>query len=88
MDGESSLSLCCPECYIMTGRLFSRLLFSFVICLLLFRILSTGIPELLSLTDNTSNDFAEHPTISAEAVRVVRAAMPDATPVAVGGGGA
>jgi hypothetical protein len=86
MDRESSLSLCCAECYIMIGmirRLFSRLLFSFVICLLLFGILSTEIPELLSLTDNTSNDFAEHPTISAEAVRIVLAAMPDETPVAV-----
>jgi hypothetical protein len=34
-----------------------RLLFSFVVCLLLCATVSAEVPELLSLTDNASNDF-------------------------------
>lgn len=36
---------------------FARLSLSFAVCLLLCGIASAEIPELLSLTDNTSNDF-------------------------------
>jgi hypothetical protein len=62
---------------------FSRLLFPVVICLLLCGILSTEIPELLCLMDNTSNDFIVQQTISAPAGRVLREKMPVATPIAV-----
>jgi hypothetical protein len=37
--------------------LFGRLFFSFLVFLLLCGIVSAELPELLSLTDNTSNDF-------------------------------
>jgi hypothetical protein len=62
---------------------FSRLSFPVVICLLLCGILSTEIPELLCLMDNTANDFTVQQTISAQAGRVLRVTMPVATPIAV-----
>jgi hypothetical protein len=62
---------------------FSRLLFPVVICLLLCGILSSEIPELLCLMDNTSNDFTVQQTISGESGRVLRVTMPVATPIAV-----
>jgi len=60
-----------------------RLLFPVIICLLLGGILTTEIPELLSLTDVTSNDFTLQPTISADSVRVLGVAMPVSTPIAL-----
>jgi hypothetical protein len=62
---------------------FLRLMFPVVICLLLGGILSTEIPELLCLTDITSNDFTVQPTVSAESGRALRVTMPSATPIAV-----
>ena len=58
-------------------------MFPVVICLLLGGILSTEIPELLCLTDITSNDFTVQPTVSAESGRALRVTMPIATPIAV-----
>lgn len=60
---------------------FLGLMFPVVICLLLGGILSTEIPELLCLTDITSNDFTVQPTRSADSGRILRVAMPVAAPI-------
>ena len=51
-----------------------KLLTSAIVFLLLFGIVSTELPELLTLTDNASNDFTVCKASSVEGVRVLSAA--------------
>jgi hypothetical protein len=60
--------------------IFGRLLFSFVVCLLLCGIVSAEIPELLSLTDNASNDFTIHKTCRREFKPTLSAAIHKSLP--------
>ena len=62
--------------------MFVRLVFPIVTCLLVGGILSTEIPELLSLTDVTSNDFTVQPTGAADSGRILRVTMPVVTLIA------
>ena len=63
--------------------MFLRMLFSFVVCLLLCAIVSAEIPEFLSLMDNTSNDFTVRKPASVERTRVLGVAKQLAMQVAV-----
>jgi hypothetical protein len=52
------VSIKVPDFVMLTHpSMLGRLLFSFAVCLLLCGIVFAEIPELLSLTDNVSNDF-------------------------------
>ena len=69
---------------VLTYRsILGRLLFLFVVSLLLCAIVSAEIPELASLTDNTSNDFTVRKLISADCARASSAANQPANRVAV-----
>jgi len=57
-----------------------RLLFTFAVCLLLCGIVSVEIPELLSLTDNASNDFTIRKTGKQECKPTLRAAIHKSVP--------
>jgi len=60
---------------------FGRLLFSSVVCLLLCGIVSAELPELLSLTDNTSNDFTIRKAGSQECTSTLRATIHKSVPL-------
>jgi len=58
-----------------------RLLFTLVVCLLLCGIVFAETPELLSLTDNTSNDFTIRKAGSRECTLKLSAAMHKSAPL-------
>jgi hypothetical protein len=57
----------------------ARFLIAFTACLLFCTIVSAEVPELMSLTDNASNDFTIHKTAKWEVAQAVNAIAP--TPV-------
>ena len=59
----------------------TRLFFTAVACLLLCGIISAEIPELLSLTDDTSNDFTIRKAGSAECAATFSAAAHESVPM-------
>jgi len=61
--------------------LFGRLLFCSVVCLLLCGIVSAELPELLSLTDNTSNDFTTRKAGSQECKSILSATIHKSIPL-------
>jgi hypothetical protein len=61
--------------------IFGRLVFCFVICVLLCGIVSAELPELLSLTDNTSNDFTIRKASGQECSSTWRAAIHHSGPL-------
>ena len=52
-----------------------QLLIVFVACVLFCAVLSAEVPELLSLTDNASNDFTIHKTSTRELAQALNAAI-------------
>jgi hypothetical protein len=60
-----------------------KLLISAIVCLLLCGIVAAELPELLTLTDNTANDFTVCKASSVEGVRVLSAAKQSAIHFAV-----
>ena len=52
-----------------------QLLILFAVCVLFCAVLSAEVPELLSLTDNASNDFTIHKTSSRELAQAMSAAI-------------
>jgi len=61
--------------------IFGRLVFCFVICVLLCGIVSAELPELLSLTDNTSNDFTIRKASGRECSSTLSAAIHNSVPL-------
>jgi hypothetical protein len=61
--------------------IFSQLVFCFVVCVLLCGIVSSEFPELLSLTDNTSNDFTFGKASSQECTSTLSAALHKSVPL-------
>jgi hypothetical protein len=71
--GVQASSLEIRDCAMFGRRsTFAVLLLSCLACWLSCAIVSEEIPELLSLTDNTSNDFTVRKAASAECVHVLR----------------
>jgi hypothetical protein len=67
---------------VLTYRsILARLFFTAVACLLLCGIVSAEIPELLSLTDDTSNDFTIRKAGSAECAATLSAAGHESVPM-------
>ena len=60
----------------------ARLLISFAVCLLFCTIVSAEVPELMSLTDNVSNDFTIHKTANREFAQALKTVAH--TPVLLG----
>jgi hypothetical protein len=60
----------------------AQLLISFAVCLLFCTIISAEVPELMSLTDNASNDFTIHKTVNREFAQTLNAVAH--TPVLLG----
>lgn len=52
----------------------ARILISFAVCLLFCAVLCAEVPELMSLTDNVSNDFTIHKTGNREFAKALNAA--------------
>jgi hypothetical protein len=53
----------------------AQILISFTVCLLLYAVLSAEVPELMSLTDNASNDFTIHKTVNREIAKTLAASI-------------
>ncbi len=60
----------------------ARFLISLAVCMLFCTIVSAEVPELLSLTDNASNDFTIHKTTTREVAQALNAVAH--TPVLLG----
>src|SRR5215472_6354116 len=61
--------------------IFGRVVLCLLVCVLLCGIVSSELPELLSLTDNTSNDFTFRKTSGQECVSTLGAAVHKSVPL-------